>query len=74
MMTENTALELAKSWYRAATTPGTELQVSVLSSSENGWMARAVAIPRPAQPLPMLQISPKGAVSVIGGPFNTMLR
>ena len=73
-MTENTALELAKSWYRAATIPGTELQVSVHSSSGSGWMARAVAIPRPAQPLPMLQISAKGAVSVIGGPFNTMLR
>ena len=73
-MTENTALELAKGWYRAATAPGTELQVTVSSFSDNGWMARAVATPRPARPLPMLQISPKGAVSVIGGPFSAILR
>jgi hypothetical protein len=74
MMTENSALELARSWYRAATSPGTELQVSVMSSSGDGWLARAVANPRPTQPLPMLRISPQGAVTILGGQYNTMLR
>jgi hypothetical protein len=68
MTTEKTALELAKSWFRAATPPGSTVDVTVAASS-GGWLARAVVNPRPARPLPMLRITETGVVQIVGGPF-----
>lgn len=73
MISEKTALQLAESWYRAATAPGTNLQVTV-SADTGGWLGRAVAEPRPASPLPMLRITMSGAVSIVGNPLNGLRR
>lgn len=68
MMNQETARALATSWYRAATTPGTQLDVTMMVNSAGGWLARATGDPRPAQPLPMLRIGPDGSVAIMGGP------
>jgi len=66
MITENFAQELAKSWFRAATPPGSSVVVNIIASSD-GWIARAVVEPRPQRPLPMLRIAGNGAVQIVGG-------
>lgn len=65
MTNETTARQLAESWFRAATPPGTEVQVQ-LTRTTDGWLARAVATPSPSRVLPLLRIGDRGQVQVCG--------
>jgi hypothetical protein len=67
MTTEKFAREIATSWFRAATPPGSMITVNVVASS-GGWLATATVDPRPSRPLPMLQIGESGVLRIVGGP------
>lgn len=62
---ETTARQLAESWYRAATPPGSEVRAE-LTKITGGWIARAVVKPAPPRVLPLLRISEQGQVQVCG--------